>query len=1022
MTDLIEVHLANRTVSLTSSERDEWARRAIKVFQGMEYSMTAYARVLTGDPTVRLQMASGSAHTDGHTIYYRPPLSLGDPSPHVGGQCDRRDADGHLICPACAVREFALRQITHEVAHLVGGSFVNAGPMEQQRAVRLGITTARSDAARNFLTKRIDKVRWGQDISFVMKAMSPYLGMLLMMLEDARIDLKMFRSRQGTRKMFKSISKQALERGFTRLDGARVSWSEKPLNAQMMIGLLCKAEGFDYSALHEKVVTDLDDPILTDIAAQIDRTGGPTDIASLAIQALVRLWELGYCDPPEDIPPPPEPEPEEEPDDAEVPEDPGSEGEPEGDGESSESDPGSSGDSGKSDSGESADDSDRDSDTEEGDSGPGSPGVSEPGDDGSGSEQADQSDSEPGEESDDPGQGNSTSSDNPSASGSSGGGDSDGGPSDGGAVAECGPGDSEDAESESVPTATEPGMEDGPTGGESSGDLESGSDEDNSTPGAEPPGVDRDSGGEEFDESFDGSSLGSSGDEVHPEDEASDPPGGDDDARSDDSSSSGPGGSPDEDPGDPLDEYAVDDNQREESESPSSEQLPEDLHETESGDAGSNGGDLDSSEDERTDETSDKHSESGDAGSAASYEGSSGQSGDVSTPDEADEPSGGDNELGGDLNTGADAEQSEDLPDAGSPEDVVDLIQDFTGHNHDDDEIEATVGPKSDTDDAAVDKAIVQASHFDNPTATVYDIRVFTWPKDDRLSSGWRSHYSNDNLTLRISDRNFHGRDLWETLTTPEEVLQPALFEMRRVFSDNRRSRYDRNLKRGKLDARSLGRRAWKAEDDPRLFKKIERPGKRSYSVIIAGDASTSAHGGPIVVEKQAMLAQAELCHRMGINFEVWFHTADEYEGPLRPKGFDRDEDDAWTQDMYRVKEWNEPWNDKAREGIAWMRPVYTNLDGHNLEFLRKRLMAPQDSTKILLYYTDGEMPAANYDDELETLKREIDIYKRAGIIMLGIGVGTSSPSKWGMDTVRIDNKGDIGKVIKHLERRLITA
>jgi hypothetical protein len=67
-------------------------------------------------------------------------------------------------------------------------------------------------------------------------------------------------------------------------------------------------------------------------------------------------------------------------------------------------------------------------------------------------------------------------------------------------------------------------------------------------------------------------------------------------------------------------------------------------------------------------------------------------------------------------------------------------------------------------------------------------------------------------------------------------------------------------------------------------------------------------------------------------------------------------------------------------------------------------------------------MPAANYQDELETLQREVDLYKRAGIIMLGVGVGTDSPSKWGMDTVRINHKGDVGKVIKHLERRLIMA
>jgi hypothetical protein len=175
-----------------------------------------------------------------------------------------------------------------------------------------------------------------------------------------------------------------------------------------------------------------------------------------------------------------------------------------------------------------------------------------------------------------------------------------------------------------------------------------------------------------------------------------------------------------------------------------------------------------------------------------------------------------------------------------------------------------------------------------------------------------------------------------------------------------------------------------------------------------------------MVVTKQAMYAQAELCHRMGIEFEIWAHTA-AYDRETRRRIINgEDIDPAFDMVMNRVKGWKDPWNLPQQEGLAWLHAVETNLDGHNLEFLRKRLMQSTATDKILLYYTDGEMPAANYDDELEVFKREIELYARLGIVLVGVGVGTDSPKRWGLPTVRIDKKGDIGKVVKHLEGEIL--
>lgn len=316
-----------------------------------------------------------------------------------------------------------------------------------------------------------------------------------------------------------------------------------------------------------------------------------------------------------------------------------------------------------------------------------------------------------------------------------------------------------------------------------------------------------------------------------------------------------------------------------------------------------------------------------------------------------------------------------------------------------------------------MDKAITQNQHFDSPSATVSSLTVHVWPKDDGLCEGWASHRESTDLTLRIGDVDKRGNDKWDVLRTSEDVLQPALFEARRVFSDNRRAKAERNLKRGKIDGRALGRRAWKGDDD-RLYKKMDRPKNRSYAVIIAGDCSWSQHGATMVVTKQAMYAQAEMLHRLGIAFEVWGHTADWTEDYIKNHQNRSQED--WAMVMHQIKDWETPWNQKTQEGLAWLHAVSTNLDGHNLEFLRKRLVMSNATDKILLYYTDGQMPSANKEDELDVLKREVATYQRLGITMLGVGIGTQSPKKWGMDTVRVDNKGDIGKVIKHLEGALL--
>ena len=80
-----------------------------------------------------------------------------------------------------------------------------------------------------------------------------------------------------------------------------------------------------------------------------------------------------------------------------------------------------------------------------------------------------------------------------------------------------------------------------------------------------------------------------------------------------------------------------------------------------------------------------------------------------------------------------------------------------------------------------------------------------------------------------------------------------------------------------------------------------------------------------------------------------------------------------------------------------------------------------QATDKIILYCTDGKMPAENHDEELEILQREIKICKQKGYTLLGVGIRTDSPVRHGLDTVQVDEHSDVVKVVRHLEKRLLT-
>lgn len=308
----------------------------------------------------------------------------------------------------------------------------------------------------------------------------------------------------------------------------------------------------------------------------------------------------------------------------------------------------------------------------------------------------------------------------------------------------------------------------------------------------------------------------------------------------------------------------------------------------------------------------------------------------------------------------------------------------------------------------AIDRAIVQGVYFETPSRNVYGVREHYYGKplivgSHNFSQAWDHTFGREyGLTKKQ-------RGVTTDLEIPEAILGPALLRMRVAFADNQRGKNESHLRSGRVNPRVLGKRAPLGDD--RLFRKKTLPGKKDYFVLIGMDVSGSTIGTNIALEKRAVMAQAELCHRMGIRFAIlahsgWFHSLAGRSGGL-------------DLDIFHVKDEHEPWDSNTIQRLQELGPAQANLDGHSLEYYRKVCDRSQATDKIILYYTDGKMPAENHDEELEILQREIKTCARVGYTLLGVGIRTDSPVRHGLDTVQVEEDADLVKVVRHLEKRL---
>jgi hypothetical protein len=338
--------------------------------------------------------------------------------------------------------------------------------------------------------------------------------------------------------------------------------------------------------------------------------------------------------------------------------------------------------------------------------------------------------------------------------------------------------------------------------------------------------------------------------------------------------------------------------------------------------------------------------------------------------------------------------------DYGTPEEAQEALKQFGDH----------ADPPSSVQEGdyekAVGVAINQSIYFETESRFVNGVRWHKFGVPEPLA-GYGDYDGNEAWSSTSSWNDYVKA---HDLNIPESVIGPALGKLRVVLEDNARGKNQRNLKSGKVNAKVLGRRAF--HGDERLFKKKTLPGKRNYFVVIGIDVSGSTVGTNIELEKRAVMAQANMLDRLGIPFSIYAHSG-QYDNVLSGR------ESGIMLEIYPIREAGEAWDKHTQQRLQELGSASANLDGHALEFLRKRADESKATDKIILYYSDGKMPAENHDEELEILQREIRTCAQKGYALLGVGIRTDSPREHGLDTVEVHDDGDLIKVIHHLEKKL---
>lgn len=355
------------------------------------------------------------------------------------------------------------------------------------------------------------------------------------------------------------------------------------------------------------------------------------------------------------------------------------------------------------------------------------------------------------------------------------------------------------------------------------------------------------------------------------------------------------------------------------------------------------------------------------------------------------------------VSSDSDSEQDSETVEV-SREDLEKALQQALGHAHaekDDSNHDENSDQEFDMDaidPKDMDRIARQSEDFDSISVDVNGVKTYS----DQSGYGSSYIFDRDNPRHAINEDNV------------TSVMAGALLKAKRVFGDSKKDRYERNLKTGRVSSRSLSRFAY---GDDRLFQKRHIAEGVDFDIIVGLDVSGSTssmsqsnYGKTLLSDiKSAGFYIASLFHKTGVNFGMYAHT------------FNYDQhDDGYLQQMIECKALNKPWDDKAQQMLKDLRDSGGSLDGHNLEFYRKKLERSRANKKMIIYFTDGKIPEQNTEEEEALILREIENCKRLGISVLCVGMMTDSPKKFGFDTVLMKDSADMKFLLSEIEKRIL--
>ncbi len=286
-----------------SQEQLELSTEAVKAFRTKVPGLTSLVRGLTGSPKARVLLTSDVPCTDGVNIWLRPPLALGKVAKrtHVRSLCNKRDPETKKqMCEACAIWDDIVALTSHEVAHMVAGSFEK--PDEDgmktvllkaldERAIRHDSKMAQQAKAR---IEALDPQHYLAAAGMI----SPYLPTLYNMIEDSRVNLSVAEASPGLTTMFEVMTREIMEQGLENFDTGEVQmYYDANVEAQVFALLYMKTSGYNNMEVFfsDEALGYIEDSRIQELIARFKNVKTTKQCFVVSLQFLEALRELGLC-------------------------------------------------------------------------------------------------------------------------------------------------------------------------------------------------------------------------------------------------------------------------------------------------------------------------------------------------------------------------------------------------------------------------------------------------------------------------------------------------------------------------------------------------------------------------------------------------------------------------------------------------------------------------------------------------------------------------------------------------------